>query len=234
MVKPTQLHFIEDYPFKYQEVFFVSVQVNDWDAAALEALWGWSLPSSLQDAIAKRKLEYLAGRLCVQYALRKLGIMPFELCNGQDRSPQWPAELVGSITHATYFSFVALASRGQVQGLGVDTEYFTKRRSMLGLAGQIAVEEEVAMAAYSGLSVEVFYLLLFSAKESFFKCLYPKVLKYFGFDFAKLSALHFDTADSGSFRMELLKELPPFKATFTLQGFFRIETERLHTMVVMG
>src|SRR3990167_6768713 len=48
--------------------------------------------------VAKRQAEYLAGRLCAREALRRLtGIATTPAC-GEDRAPQWPLGVVGSIT----------------------------------------------------------------------------------------------------------------------------------------
>src|SRR3569623_1114660 len=51
-------------------------------------------------AVAKRRVEFAAGRACARRALTRLGIRDFVLKNGAARAPRWPRGVVGSISHA--------------------------------------------------------------------------------------------------------------------------------------
>ncbi|MCX2192306.1 hypothetical protein LD112_06235 [Pantoea agglomerans] len=55
------------------------------DGLAVE--WDIPLPARLQQAVSKRRAEYLASRLLVRSVMAELGIADFILTNAADRSP---------------------------------------------------------------------------------------------------------------------------------------------------
>ena len=73
-------------------------------------------------AIPRRRQEFLAGRCCAREALQKLGVAPASLPSNSDRTPSWPAGVVGSITHSTDHCAAAVARASQFASLGIDLE----------------------------------------------------------------------------------------------------------------
>ena len=73
-------------------------------------------------AVAKRRREFAAGRACARAALARLGVVDFPLRSGPDRTPLWPPDIVGSLSHCADFCGVAVARRGTIAGLGLDVE----------------------------------------------------------------------------------------------------------------
>ena len=67
-----------------------------------------------------RRIEFAAGRDLARTALRRLGVDGHALLPAKDRSPQWPAGVVGSISHTRRLCGVAGARRGAVTSLGLD------------------------------------------------------------------------------------------------------------------
>jgi 4'-phosphopantetheinyl transferase EntD len=53
------------------------------------------------NAVVRRRCEFVTARRCAHQALAKLGHAPAPIRTGPKREPQWPAGLVGSITHTT-------------------------------------------------------------------------------------------------------------------------------------
>src|SRR5258707_9342490 len=51
----------------------------------------------------KRAREFAAGRQCARQALERFGLTGWDLAVRPDRSPAWPEEFVGSISHTTGF-----------------------------------------------------------------------------------------------------------------------------------
>ncbi|HEY0288206.1 MAG TPA: 4'-phosphopantetheinyl transferase superfamily protein [Pseudomonas sp.] len=144
-------------------------------------------PANIQRSVAKRKTEFLAGRLCAREAMRRLdGRMHVPLI-GEDRAPIWPDDLCGSITHSTGWAAAIVARRQHWHGLGMDMENLLTHERAARLAGEILTTDELARMA-SGPEHEVAQLvtLTFSLKESLFKALYPIVLKRFYFHDAEL------------------------------------------------
>jgi 4'-phosphopantetheinyl transferase EntD len=66
------------------------------------------------NAIEARRREFGTVRRCAREALAALGYPPAPLLPGQERAPQWPAGIVGSMTHCTdYRAAIADARRAR-------------------------------------------------------------------------------------------------------------------------
>lgn len=165
---------------------------------------GIEMPDNLQRAVAKRKAEYLAGRLCAREALRRaIGIEAVPGIGG-DRAPQWPTGSVGSITHSHDKAAAIVGDARQYTSVGLDMEFVMPDERALKLADQILTSAEKqrfhsALVSNPG----EFLTLVFSLKESLFKTLYPLTQKRFYFEDAEL--LHWQK--DGSAQLRLLTDL---------------------------
>jgi len=137
--------------------------------------------------VAKRQAEYLAGRLCAREALMRLtGKAAVPAC-GEDRAPQWPAGMVGSITHGSGWAGALVGNSTDWRGLGLDVEKLLPADRAERLAAEILTPAELLRldslpAAQRAERIS----LTFSLKESLFKALYPQVLRHFYFQDAEL------------------------------------------------
>ena len=161
------------------------------DAAAFTpasfAAQGMGLPASLQGAAPKRLGEFLAGRLAAREALRPFGLAGSTVAIGSAREPLWPAGMEGSISHSQLAGQgVALCGVRPAQGgMGLDLEAWLEADQAAQLWPGIVDEDEwgrlEAGAGAVGLDRAQGLTLVFSAKESLFKALYPRVGRYFDF-----------------------------------------------------
>jgi enterobactin synthetase component D len=151
--------------------------VSDQDGAS----WGIPLPAQLKNAVARRRAEFICGRLCAREGLKILGATHFEIPIGADRSPTWPPGFVGSITHSGGMAFAAVARREQAQSLGLDVEKIMSRETALELAPLLATSEEYSRLLTSPEDHPRLTTIIFSAKEAIFKCLYPIIKRQFDF-----------------------------------------------------
>ncbi len=165
---------------------------------------GIAMPANLQRAVAKRKAEYLAGRLCAREALQQatgVGAIPG---TGEDRAPQWPAGSVGSITHSDGRAAAIVGRASRYASVGLDMEWVMADERAVKLAGQILTDGEQkrfarALKERPGESLT----LAFSLKESLFKALYPLTLKRFYFEHAEV----LEWQEPGLARLRLLTDL---------------------------
>jgi len=132
-------------------------------------------------AVVKRRAEYLAGRICASRALNKLGLKKTNVTSNTDRSPSWPNGIVGSITHTNNFSAAIVARSESVIALGIDCENLLSVTDAMKIKNQIIHEDEKPEKYYVSLNINVFVTLVFSAKESLYKALYPHVNKFINF-----------------------------------------------------
>lgn len=147
----------------------------------------------------ERKKDFILGRLCASRA--------YELCTGKEllsleiesggRAPLWPLGSVGSISHSKHIVGAVVADSNKVLGLGVDFE--TKARVKLSMAKMITTKEDIT--SHAELSEIDVLTIIFSAKESLYKALYPKVKKFFGFEVAAVTSID---VNEGSFKIELI------------------------------
>ncbi len=143
--------------------------------------YGLTLPEDLQRAVAKRQAEFIAGRVAACDALQAVGATPQMLAVGKHRAPRWPQGVVGSISHNEN---LALAVAQRVDSgvdallLGVDVESRIDDRSLPAIQSTIATAQEAVILALVSLNAAQRVTTLFSAKESLFKALYPRVGQY--------------------------------------------------------
>ncbi|HWW73477.1 MAG TPA: 4'-phosphopantetheinyl transferase superfamily protein [Duganella sp.] len=132
---------------------------------------------------------------------------------GPMREPLWPADLVGSITHAADLAgAVVLPVSSGYRGVGLDIETVLGDDGAREVGGVVASADETRyLAAFEHtLGRNVPLTLLFSAKESFFKAVHGAVRRYFDFD-----ALELERIDVAARRMhfrlceDLGPDLPP-------------------------
>lgn len=125
-------------------------------------------------AVSKRQNEYFATRHLARQALAEFDVPATAILNHPDRSPSWPDGIIGSLTHTDRWCGVAVArTGGDLIGLGIDMERLDSvspevaRRILSERERQAATDVEVA--------------LRFSAKEAYYKAIYPRVRRYVGF-----------------------------------------------------
>ena len=146
-----------------------------------------ALPAQLLRASVKRKTEYLAGRHCAATALRAAGCDIASLpAMGQDRLPQWPHGWLGSITHGGGAAVAAVTRSGGAGRLGIDVEALIEPSSVAGIGALVALDGELDL--FSGCTPSQALTLLFSAKESLYKALYPEVRRFMDFSAARATA----------------------------------------------
>jgi 4'-phosphopantetheinyl transferase EntD len=156
-----------------------------------------------EDLIAKavevRRREFVTARRCAREALAKLGIAPAPIRRGRRGDPQWPAGVIGSITHCAGYRAAAVARAGEPVSLGIDAEPHDTLPD--GVRDMVTVAEERDMLARLAVVAPGVHWdrLLFSAKESIFKAWYPLTRRELDFDEARLD---FDPA-AGTFTARL-------------------------------
>ncbi|MEQ1674687.1 MAG: 4'-phosphopantetheinyl transferase superfamily protein [Candidatus Nitrotoga sp.] len=137
----------------------------------------------IEHALEKRKREFRAGRNSAHRAIRQLGLKAEPIMSGQHREPVWPPGIVGSLSHTENYCIAACCrSNAGIRMLGVDVE----RNLPLGddLWSYVHTPSEtVLLKSRSDLPQRI----VFSAKESLFKCIYPFLGRYFGFHDVELS-----------------------------------------------
>jgi 4'-phosphopantetheinyl transferase EntD len=185
----------------------------------LSASIGELLPAEavlLPKAAAPRLLEFRAGRHCARVALARLGVTGVPVLRAADRTPVWPEGVVGSIAHTRrqdrgWCGAVVARSR-DVRSLGLDAELEGPLQENLW-ERVLSPEERAWLAARPEAERGTIAKLVFSAKESTYKCLYPVARQFLEFHEVRIALV-----GDAEFRATLLVDAAPFRAGETFMG----------------
>lgn len=133
----------------------------------------------------KREIELATGRSAAKQALAGVGVEGFIVLKGDKGEPLWPDGIVGSISHTQGVCIASASNADGLLGLGVDVE--AQRVLRPDIQRVICREEELSLHWHA--DTELAKLILFSAKESLYKALYPSQQRFIGF---KEVAVEFD------------------------------------------
>lgn len=147
-----------------------------------------ALPERLQTAVAKRRAEFLAGRMCAALVLADLGLAGADVPVNPDRSPRWPEGMVGSVAHGAGLAMAVAGRAGALRGLGLDCETVMSDARAGALGGTILSPGDAALRP-DGMGEGAFVTLVFSAKEALYKAVYPRLLHIFGFHSVQLAEI---------------------------------------------
>jgi 4'-phosphopantetheinyl transferase EntD len=117
-------------------------------------------------AVQSRRSEYSTGRWLARQGLAALGVPAQAIPSGSAREPIWPAGIVGSLTHSSSVCAVVLGLAADYRGVGLDLELAEPPQTELA---DIILSSTEAREHCSPQALR----LVFSAKESVYKCIYP-------------------------------------------------------------
>jgi 4'-phosphopantetheinyl transferase EntD len=121
-----------------------------------------------------RRREFTAGRNTARRALERLGLPRVAIGrHGDDRDPEWPADIVGSISHTHGVAVAACAWASDVLAIGLDVE----RAGPLGddIVREICRNEELdALRHVAPPEPSDWPKLLFAVKEAGYKAWFPR------------------------------------------------------------
>lgn len=171
----------------------------------------------IAQAVQKRRLEFTTVRHCARVALGRLGIPAAPILPGDAGAPQWPAGIVGSMTHCTGYRAAVVARSADLVTIGVDAEPHDQLPPDV-LDTVTLPEERVQLAQLAAARPGVHWdRLLFSAKEAVYKSWYPLTRRWLDFDQASI-AFASESTESGTFYARLL--VPgPVVGGVSLPGF---------------
>ncbi|WP_055525460.1 4'-phosphopantetheinyl transferase family protein [Streptomyces graminilatus] len=143
-------------------------------------------------AVAKRVREFTLVRACARRAMEKLGVPPQPVLPGERGAPQWPAGLVGSMTHCEGYCAATLVRATDLASIGIDAEPHQPLPE--GVLDSVALPTELAhlralTAAGPGAGGPAVHWdrLLFSAKEAVYKAWFPLTGKWLDFSEADIA-----------------------------------------------
>lgn len=183
----------------------------------------------VRGAVLKRKREFAAGRLCARKALHRLGIQNYPLVVGENREPLWPTGIVGSLSHCLDYCGVAVSFRDPIIGIGLDVEPIQPLTpETIDLC--FTSPERAWLISNGGLTHDYWPKVIFSAKESVYKCYFPLARNYLDFQDVELHI----SPQSGQFSAMISAAAPPALSDVrVLCGRFAVNDTHVFTAITL-
>ena len=132
-----------------------------------------------QHVAPKRRDDFITGRNCARKSLQLHGVSPCSIPIGPNREPIWPDGITGSITHCLGFYAAATARQTFYRSIGIDAE------PNINLPHEIwdliLTSAERNFCKSNSMDKRKFCRIIFSAKESIYKTIYPLLKEYVDF-----------------------------------------------------
>lgn len=136
----------------------------------------------IQSYPPKRQMEFFTARWCARKCLNILGSDSRQsILIEKNGEPIWPKGVTGSISHSQGIFCASAALITHYSSLGIDIESIRNKISDDAF-NLIVNDDEADWLSRIHEDIDFFRLLIFSAKESLFKLLFPLVKKRFYFD----------------------------------------------------
>jgi enterobactin synthetase component D len=225
-------------PFEldFPNVHFCAVAVPD-EPERIAELERCGLATPPERAVPRRRVEFLSGRHAAALALAELGVSEGFVGRNEDGSPAFPAGTVGSISHAQGVAVAAVARSAAIASIGVDLEGVVELSRSRTLRRLILDETELALvcAELGDGSEALAFSLVFSAKESFYKCLYPLTREFLEFSDVRAVSVTRGADGHGVIALRLERDLGrPFAAGFLLGVDFFAGVARVATTALLA
>lgn len=171
--------------------------------------------AAIQGAAPVRVAQFTAGRVCGRLALSRFGAASTTpILQGEDRAPIWPNGYVGSISHTDAWCGAAVARDDVMRSVGIDLEPATPLKEALWRRVCTPAERDrLRELPNAGLMGKI----LFSAKESVYKCQYTITAQFLGFH-----AVEIEVTD-GAYRAVFQQPAGEFQPGDVIDGKYLVE-----------
>nr|WP_246722662.1 4'-phosphopantetheinyl transferase superfamily protein [Aliikangiella sp. G2MR2-5] len=212
----------------------VDFEISEYEDRLFVA-WGIDCPPKIRRAVVKRKAEFLAGRIAAGFVLSKLNLENHNITIGKNREPVWPLGINGSITHTNSKAAAIIAPDKDITFLGLDREDWIDSRVSREIVSSILDSYEIHQLESANTNLAHFdynqrLTILYSAKETFFKALHPKIKSYFDFKDARVNL---GVEQTDSLEISLSRALSrDYLEGFMLPVKFKTDTESATTYII--
>ncbi|MBN2105046.1 4'-phosphopantetheinyl transferase superfamily protein [bacterium] len=181
----------------------------------------------IQNAVFKRQSEFIAGRILARQAMKQLGYPEFSLPADTQRCPVWPEDIVGSISHTDHYCGAVVGASSHYRSIGLDIEQISRinkalwpvfcTRNELNNLSKLPVLKQQKHAA-----------LVFSAKESFYKCHFYLHRVFFVFQDIEIAW----NWKRSRFYVSVLNKAVPLLPFSCPVGFFTLARDEVFTLTI--
>lgn len=156
------------------------------------AAWREVLPTALHRMSSRRLRGFLAGRLCAETVLERLGLRDTGVGRGPAGEPVWPPGIVGSIAHTEEMAYAVARRTAANEGLGIDSECIVgDEQTLTALRAECCTAAE-SRRLFGDADEALTATIVFSAKEALYKAIHRRVQRLVEFSEVEISAIDRD------------------------------------------
>lgn len=217
---------------RIRDAFFLFALKEDFDKEEYQKeLKDLRIPDEVMGYHSSRKNEYILGRILLKKAFFSyFSLVVNEFVVDESRRVLPPAGYSLSLSHDAE-QVVVVVSNINIS-LGIDLEKIGRIKPEMESYILSTADNVEALMLQSQLSRDEVLALVFSAKESLYKVLFPFIGKYFGFDAAYVKSID---PNLSTFEIVLTRRLDGkslfFENGFSLQGIFQVSEDKLLTFL---
>jgi len=134
----------------------------------------------IKNANEKRQKEYATVRQCAKKLLSALNIKTDYILSDDNNAPVWPDGICGSLSHSNTAYCAVIAKKENYNSIGIDIEDRSRKISPGAVKFFVNPDEEKFINRIDD-NFDLIIKIIFSAKESIFKLIYPLIKKKFYF-----------------------------------------------------
>lgn len=154
----------------------------------------------VEHAVDSRRNDFAGGRACAHASLAVLGVHQIPIVAASDRSPVWPAQTVGSITHTEGFCVASVSLQTRVS-VGIDAEAVGR---VTNEVTEVTMSAEERRWIASAERPDVMATSVFAVKEALYKAQHPVTNSWLDFADVEVS----QTSDPKTLRVDLVADVP--------------------------
>jgi len=197
---------------------------------SIDSVKGYIFPQEriyIQNAVLKRQQEFIAGRILARRAWKGLGFPDHVLLADDQRCPIWPEGIVGSISHSDYYCGAVVGASSSYRSIGFDIEQIAAMNFSLWPIFCTHNEQRM-LHKLPALKQQEQAALIFSAKESIYKCHFQ--IHRFVFRFHDIEIIWNRKHSRFSFSI-LNKAIPPMPSSHH-NGLFGVSHDHVYTIMI--
>lgn len=127
--------------------------------------------SNLSTANHKRKVEFIASRLLIKYALNDLAYEPINIKKGMYGEPIWPQGLNGSISHTKEWTAIIITDKAWQVGIDIERTFNCLSTNLI-IKNIFTTREVYRLSKFSFKIKNLITTIIFSAKETLYKAFF--------------------------------------------------------------
>jgi 4'-phosphopantetheinyl transferase EntD len=179
-----------------------------------------------------RVQEFVGARACAEESLKHFKIQQAIILKSDSGAPIWPSNIVGSLSHSKNTAMSISVGADKFHGVGLDIETIIHDDRRETISKKVTRQEDEALLLNYKDTINEIMTLIFSAKESLYKCINPITNIFFGFEHAYLNQIDIESRKFSIVLDSSIPELKNYNGQYN--GHFEFLGDSIVTLVAIA